>query len=1426
MLIEDAEVGLKDEYQYKDVLGRMTQHIRTVISGAQTLLDTEVRSYEDTPGRSLVHVTHTFTGGDSTRVKRTDVMQDAMGRILWSSEWVPDAQGELQEARTDYTYDSRGNLLTMTEPVAPVANAEGTTTSAARTNAFTYDPLGTRLTATLSDGAMVRFSPNAAGLVEQRTGPHPDDHWTFKYDHFGRLTERKLALGGQTWTVVYGPNVKDAKGNALLAGQVSQTDAAGYTTVATMNARGKILRQTADDAGASRSSSNKEVSEFGYDGASTREEKRTEGSSVATTTRKHDDRGRVTQEEEVWAKDSYGYEYATTSSWTRRKASITETYSSGPETRKRQSTVEMDSLGNVVARTLGANGTSVTDSWLYDAGGLLVREQLAGKPGRVHTYIEGLLTRSVYGETEMTSYSYYPDRRVQSVTYPSGRARTSYWNLRGLLDQETYGVGSDVQRTRYTYDGGGFVNGVIQGFLTSDQATRQYVNGPRGETLSVTLPGQVGSFTYGYDGAMRLVSLMPPEGSAIPAQTFDWDYLGRPAGRERGPSKWRMDWESGELTETNPEGDRAVRQYDGRGRVVHTQFRPGPTTANYTDLTEISNWLGGDDQPMQVDETRYSGGVGTSYEYDPVGRIQKTTRGSAEVSYKYTASSQRARVTSPSAVTTYGYDGLERLQTVTSTQGPSVTYEWEPGGEHLLSLQSGGLVERRCYDGKGRARQVVHASGDAPCSGSLPAGLVSGYAYEYDERGNRTSETYADGFRMPVTTWYGYDQADRLTGVVGPGSGATFYRIAGDGSRVGEKSVGIWVGAANTAYEDVSGASEIQYVLEQGALKGIVEGGSGTPLATFVNDQAGRVTLEQRPGITRRYRWDAGSRLAEVSVEVSGGTVTNRYQYDAQGLRRTKTGAVGVGYLWAGDELVEEQQAGSSAIAYSRGTDGTVVGLGGDRALHDGLGGVSGREGASPALYRVDAWGNLQVDAADSSHWSVPPSGGPSVGFGATHWDADAGLYYAQQRWYDPRTGRWLSEDPVFGDLRNPMSLNLWAYGNGNPLKYTDPEGKAVNLITAGIGAAIGAVGGCAMGAWNAETGHGRAGCGKGAAVGAGAGALAGLTFGIGTAILGTGGGAVAVSGMAAGGVGGSVGGAGNVLVNGGTVEQAENAALWGGVAGAAGGLVGGVVAPQIGGWVGSQTGSQLAGGLAGGAAAGLAGDVAAQGVLMAGGVQHDFSFAQLGLSTGLGMGLGGAYGFHAELDALGQSSATTFASGFTEGALEAELLLRAQSGFGPNFDPAAARVTQLSKPPLMLPGGGATTQSLAAVARMRGTGQQRGAAFNQYLQELYGGTREVHETTRLGSRFHDLQTPRTTLTDLRLEGKNYLRFRTVGGQTVAGRVPLSADIRSQVYKDVIWMRAGRASGVDRLVQWNFAAAPPSSDLAAFLEHWGLPYAY
>jgi RHS repeat-associated protein len=70
-------------------------------------------------------------------------------------------------------------------------------------------------------------------------------------------------------------------------------------------------------------------------------------------------------------------------------------------------------------------------------------------------------------------------------------------------------------------------------------------------------------------------------------------------------------------------------------------------------------------------------------------------------------------------------------------------------------------------------------------------------------------------------------------------------------------------------------------------------------------------------------------------------------------------------------------------------------------------------------------------------------TGGGTLAYAGQHWDADVGLSYAQQRWYSPEVGRFLSEDPVFGDLANPSSLHGFGYGNGNPMLYTDPEGEA-----------------------------------------------------------------------------------------------------------------------------------------------------------------------------------------------------------------------------------------------------------------------------------------------------------------------------------------------------------------------------------------------
>ncbi|RXZ79054.1 hypothetical protein EBB07_24700 [Paenibacillaceae bacterium] len=56
-------------------------------------------------------------------------------------------------------------------------------------------------------------------------------------------------------------------------------------------------------------------------------------------------------------------------------------------------------------------------------------------------------------------------------------------------------------------------------------------------------------------------------------------------------------------------------------------------------------------------------------------------------------------------------------------------------------------------------------------------------------------------------------------------------------------------------------------------------------------------------------------------------------------------------------------------------------------------------------------------------------------------WDNSMELQYLRARWYDPSVGRFINEDTYEGDIKNPLSLNLYTYVHNNPLKYIDPTG-------------------------------------------------------------------------------------------------------------------------------------------------------------------------------------------------------------------------------------------------------------------------------------------------------------------------------------------------------------------------------------------------
>jgi RHS repeat-associated protein len=92
---------------------------------------------------------------------------------------------------------------------------------------------------------------------------------------------------------------------------------------------------------------------------------------------------------------------------------------------------------------------------------------------------------------------------------------------------------------------------------------------------------------------------------------------------------------------------------------------------------------------------------------------------------------------------------------------------------------------------------------------------------------------------------------------------------------------------------------------------------------------------------------------------------------------------------------------------------------------------------------RYEAYGNTAAGTV--------PNG---IGFTGHVNDADTGLVYMQQRYYDPMAARFLSLDPVTTDANTGKSFNRYEYANNNPYKYTDPDGRFANFA---VGFVIGA---------------------------------------------------------------------------------------------------------------------------------------------------------------------------------------------------------------------------------------------------------------------------------------------------------------------------------------------------------------------------------
>jgi RHS repeat-associated protein len=446
-----------------------------------------------------------------------------------------------------------------------------------------------------------------------------------------------------------------------------------------------------------------------------------------------------------------------------------------------------------------------------------------------------------------------------------------------------------------------------------------------------------------------------------------------------------------------------------------------------------------------------------SYGYDELGRIVSRGVPGFSMSQSHDSLGRLGRIGSPAGAFDFGYDGVsQRPLTAAYPNAQTATYSYfgnsgdrrlqqlkhlGPGGVPLAQFdytydavdnikswrQQLGTNPARLYEfGYDAADQLQAAT--LKSTDVAPA-ILKRYGYSYDPAGNRTSEQVDDPVMADSHNARNQLASRQAGGTVtfrGTVSEPATVNVAGlpavvmpDNRFEGRAPVPSGTSTVQVQAQDPSGnVGTNTYEISQ----------SGQA-ASYTYDPNGNLISDG----SSTYTWDAADRLVRVS---QGSTELARFAYDGLGRRAQKV-ANGVTrtFVYDGEDIIEERLSTGATNRYVHGPGADQPlsrlenGAVGSYYVADHLGSVvqeTTPAGVVSLTREYTPYGNLLQGAGTSGY-----------AFAGREWDADVGLYYYRSRYYDPKLGRFLSEDPIGFD----ESVNFYGYVRGNPVNLIDPSG-------------------------------------------------------------------------------------------------------------------------------------------------------------------------------------------------------------------------------------------------------------------------------------------------------------------------------------------------------------------------------------------------
>jgi len=707
-------------------------------------------------------------------------------------------------------------------------------------------------------------------------------------------------------------------------------------------------------------------------------------------------------------------------------------------------TAEIDSLGNETR-------------YEYDARGNCTK---VIRPGGANVFVEyngwGDPVRAVDEIGETWTWSYDMEGHLTERLSPTGEKTAFGWR-NGLV---TWEEDSGGRRTLLEYDSQKNLirtwapNGAVASYEYDGQGRAVRMKDARG-TVTYLRYNAAGQLTRVESSAGVVEELVyDVHGNLLEARDptrqvrFWYGQFHKVVAREEAGTKQRFvyDTEGGLTRVINEAGEVYSFTRNACGQVLEETGFDGRTRVYLRDK------LG------RVTKSHLPSGRSSEFAYDAAGRVLAVRHSDGSIAeFTYRADGALVRASNESTTLLFERDALGR--TVRETQGEYViSSRFGTSGERALMETSLGGRMAVLRDALGEVASLycgkdsLHSSQPAlqfkrDALGLEIARLLPGSVrveWQRDHRGRPTSrrtvvhESGAPVQELDARTyqWAGIDQ---ITAIVDARLGPTYYQHDARGRLVGQMTP---QGTSHRAMDAVGNIFHSPALTDRRYGRGgRLEEADGT---CYVHDEDGNlVEKKEVDGKRWGYRWNGAGLLS--GVERPDG-LQLRFEYDAFArrtrrilVRRLPDGSeaveADVRFVWDGHVLVHEVPAGESVTTwYFEPASATPVAK--EKAGHR-WSIASDHIGTPTEMYDEAgrlAW-RMQLDALGLGRTDVALQKCPWRWQGQYE-DEDTGLHYNHCRYYDPQTGRYISQDP----LGLVAGLNLYRYPE-DTLVATDPTG-------------------------------------------------------------------------------------------------------------------------------------------------------------------------------------------------------------------------------------------------------------------------------------------------------------------------------------------------------------------------------------------------